>query len=364
MNDKYNFAESKPWLTSWNKASYDRFINERLPELLAERLPLAGYKVEPEENAVRRKTSSYWHGNVQWAPSAGNPATCRVTVTLATAAGTLPLVYKGIFQPDEDGLFEIDGGLRWVAPTATDEYLETAKFSCVGEHLYGLIAGKLGLAPEGLPWDEPLARAWLPLDDWINGFLRARGQYLDETNWLARNTHARRFILLKRDKVYAPGQNGRVCPFETPEGPYIGRIFTPAVGAQIQGDRLVSTDSRPAATLGLSASMLPFMENNDPNRLLMAANMMRQAIVPVNPEQAWVQTGKEPDAAGFWCGRNLLTAFVSWGEGTSEDGIILSESATRRMNDPFPVEIGDRLANRHGAKGVVSQILQPRASPG
>ena len=363
MSDKKTFAETKPWLTPWHKASYDRFINERLPELLAERLPLTGYKVEPEGDSVRKKTAKYWHSDVQWSPSAGNPATCRVTVTLAAAEGALTLVYGGIYQPDEDGLFEIDGELRWVPLTASDEYLETATFACVGEHLYDLIAARLGQAPEGLPWDEPLARAWLPLDRWINDFLRTRGQILDQTNWLARNTHNRRFILLKRDKFYAPGQNGRVCPFETPEGPYIGRVFTPAVGAQIQGDRLVITDPRPAATLGLSASMLPFLENNDPNRLLMAANMLRQAIVPANPEPAWVQTGNEPDATGFWCGRNLLTAFVSWGEGTSEEGIILSESAALRMNDPFPVEPGDKLGNRHGAKGVVSQILPDEQMP-
>jgi hypothetical protein len=363
MSDKSTAPESKPWLTPWHKASYDRFINERLPELLAERLPLAGYSVEPQENAPRRKTIAYWNGDVQWAPSAGNPATCRVTVTLAAASGALPLVYSGIYQPDEDGLFEIDGELRWICPTASDEYLETARMACVGEHLYELIARKLGQAPESLPWDEALARAWLPLDAWINDYLRTRGQVLDQTNWLARNTHNRRFTLLKRDKVYARGQNGRVCPFETPENPNIGGIFTPAVGAQIQGDRLVIIDPRPAATLGLSASMLPFIENNDPNRILMAANMLRQAIVPAHPEPAWVQTGNEPDATGFWCGRNLLTAFVSWGEGTSEDGIILSESAARRLNDPFPVEPGDKLANRHGAFGVVSQILPDEKMP-
>ena len=111
MSDKKTFAETKPWLTPWHKASYDRFINERLPELLAERLPLTGYKVEPEGDSVRKKTAKYWHSDVQWSPSAGNPATCRVTVTLAGAEGALTLVYGGIYQPDEDGLFEIDGKL-------------------------------------------------------------------------------------------------------------------------------------------------------------------------------------------------------------------------------------------------------------
>jgi hypothetical protein len=354
---------TQPWLTPWIKTSYDRFLQERLPELLAQRLPLAGYKVEPEASAIRTRTFAYNYSPVEWAPAADVPATCRVTVTLSAASGLLTLVYPGICQPDADGLFELDGELRWVPPTAANEYLETAEIACVGEHLYDLVAAKLGQAPEGLPWDEALARAWLPLDAWINGFVRARGQYLDQTNWLSRHTHNRRLVLLRRSKVYAPGQNGRVCPFETPEGPYIGQIFTPAVGAQIQDNRLVITDPRPAATLGLSASMLPFIENNDPNRILMAANGLRQAVVPAQAEPAWVQTGCEPDAPGFWTGRNLLTAFVSWGEGTSEDAIILSASAAQRLNDPFPLEVGDKLANRHGAFGVVSQILPDEQMP-
>ena len=76
-----------------------------------------------------------------------------------------------------------------------------------------------------------------------------------------------------------------------------------------------------------------------------------------------MQTGSEPDAPGVWCGRNLLTAFVSWGEATSEDGILLSQSAARRMQDPFPVQVGDKMANRHGAKGVVSAILPDEQMP-
>ena len=51
--------------TPWHKASFDHLLGERLPGLLAERLPLAGYRVEP-----------------------AGPYTCRLTVTIATDAGT------------------------------------------------------------------------------------------------------------------------------------------------------------------------------------------------------------------------------------------------------------------------------------
>lgn len=54
-------------------------------------------------------------------------------------------------------------------------------------------------------------------------------------------------------------------------------------------------DKRPEAALGLGASMVPFLEHDEPNRVLMGINMMRQWTVPPDPEPALVQTGNEPD---------------------------------------------------------------------
>ncbi|HEX9371264.1 MAG TPA: hypothetical protein VF897_09665, partial [Roseiflexaceae bacterium] len=143
----------------------------------------------------------------------------------------------------------------------------------------------------------------------------------------------------------------------------MGRIFTIATGATIRDRRLVVLDDRPIATLGLSASMVPFLEHNDVPRLLMGANMLRQWLIPPDPEPALVQTGREPDAPDLWCGRNLLTAFVSWDGDTFEDGIVISESCARRLGYPRPIEPGDKLSNRHGAKGVVSRILADDQMP-
>ncbi len=325
--------------TPWHKASYDQFLSDSLPQLLGQSLPLAGYQVIE-----------------------GGPAdhTCTVVVELS---GGAQASYPAIPQPDESGVFTIDGGPFVVIPQATHEELDRAEITCVGEQLLAYIRERLGQASNGLSWDAEMLHAWLPLERWVSEFLRANAQPLDDTNWLSRHTHLRRLLVPGREKVVAPGQIGRVCPFETPEGPNIGRVFTIAVGAEIRERRLVVVDERPEASLGLSASMLPFLEHNDPNRLLMAANMMRQGIPHQQPEPAWVQTGLEPEAPNFWCGQNLLTAFVSWGPGTSEDGILLSESAARRMNDPFSVEPGDKLSNRHGSKGVVSYILPDEQMP-
>jgi hypothetical protein len=325
--------------TPWHKASYDQFLTDSLPQLLVERLPLAGYQV------IENKASA---------------DTCTLRIELS---GGVQATYPSIPRPDEAGLFYLNGDPHIVIPLASHEDMVRAEIACAGEQIYAYVQERLGQASNGVNWDAEILRAWLPLDRWVGEFLHATAQPLDTTNWLSRHTHLRRLLVPERQKVVAPGQMGRVCPFETPEGPNIGKVFTIAVGAEIRERRLVVVDARPEASLGLSASMLPFLEHNDPNRLLMATNMLRQGMPLSQPEPAWVQTGLEPDAPDFWCGHNLLTAFVSWGAGTSEDGILLSESAARRMNDPFPVEPGDKISNRHGSKGVVSYILPDDQMP-
>jgi hypothetical protein len=335
--------------TPWHKASYEAFLNERLPALLAERLPLIGYAVE-----------------------ATGTHTCRVTVTLAAAsngcsdrspAAPAPIVTFDLPQPDDSGRFKVGDTYKVVIPLADRAELDQAHIRCVGEQFYDVIAARLGQAPVDLPWDDALARAWLSLDAWGAEFLRDTAQSLDTANWLAEQTHLRSLRLPEGVPVITPGQRGRVCPFETPEGPNIGRILRVALGADIQDGKLVVLDERPQVAMSLSAAMIPFLEHNDPNRTLMGANMLRQWIPQQTPEPAWVQTGNEPDAARFWNGRNLLTAFVSWGAGTFEDGLVVSESCAQRFDAPYPLHIGDKMSNRHGTMGVVAQILPDDAMP-
>jgi len=323
----------------WHKVSFHRFLNERLPELLAERLPLAGYRVE-----------------------AADGPTCRVVLALSSSSGDAELEYN-VPQPSEQGLFKLDGVPRVVVPLASTEDLDAAEIRCVGEQLYEYVEQRLGEAPGDLPWDASLAKAWLPLDAWVNEFLKSTGQVLDDLNWLSRATHLRRIYIPSRQRLFTPGQFGRTCPFETPEGTNIGRILSIALGAEILDGKLIVVDDRPEAALGLTASMVPFLEHSDSNRVLMGVNMMRQQLVPPEPEPALVQTGNEPDAPGFWCGRNLLTAFISWGPETFEDAIVISESCAKRLDFPHPVEPGDKLANRHGSKGTVSRILPDDQMP-
>ena len=160
-----------------------------------------------------------------------------------------------------------------------------------------------------------------------------------------------------------PSYFGRVCPYETPEGPSVGKILSIAVGAEIHDGKLIIVDDRPEAMLGLSASLVPFIEHNDPNHQLMGVNMQRQFYVPPDPEPALVQTGHTFDIDRFWYGRNVLTAFVPWGVDTFEDAILISESCANRFSYPYPVEPGDKFGNRHGSKGCISRIVPDDEMP-
>ena len=327
----------------WHKASYDRFMQERLPQLLADRLPLTGYRC--------LSTAPY---------------TCQVMVAIAADGQEIEVTYAELPQPDEQGVYLIDGGEHTIVPLALGDDLAVSEFHCDGELIFDFMAERLGIAPTDLAWTADLLRTWLPLDRWLREFMQNHpaAQWLDSTNWLARQTHLRRLVGVNRQRFALAGQLGRVCPFEMPEGPNLGRIPSIAVGAAIHEGKLVIVDERPATGLGLSASMIPCLEHSDANRLLMGANMLRQWLPYAEPEPALVQSGNEPAVPDFWCGRNLLTAFIPWGGDTVEDGIVHSESGAQRLsNIDHQVEPGDKLSNRHGSKGVVSRILPDTQMP-
>jgi len=193
-------------------------------------------------------------------------------------------------------------------------------------------------------------------------------QYMEQTNPLTGITHKRRLSALGpggltreragfevRDVHYS--HYGRVCPIETPEGPNIGLISSPAMYARVNDlgfletpyikvengkitsevqfldanqeenyiiaqanvsydenititDELVFArhqgeflqvkpedvqflDVSPQQIVSASASLIPFLEHDDANRALMGSNMQRQAVPLMNPEVPVVGTGME-----------------------------------------------------------------------
>ena len=351
----------------WHKISWDAFVQKGLPELLADRVSLAGYRVVSVDEY-----------------------TCELHLAIQ---GGQEIVYNNIPQPDDWGRFKVDGFFRTVVPAPTEVDLARAEIRCVGEQLRDYIAERLENMPELL---GNAVETWLPLGDWIHTFFTEEptSQYLQATNLQDMYVHLRRVTLIPIigeadggiENCYHPSHDGRVCPYCTPEGPNLARILEVAQGATIRNGKLVIEDDAPEKRLGIGASVVPFLEHNDTNRVLMGVNMMRQWIGAPSPDMqrdeqgAWhayhaqydghvesepalVQTGCEPNDPYFWTGYNLLTAFMAWNGDAHEDAVVISESAANRMMLPNRVAPGDKLSNRHGFKGCVSRIVRDDEMP-
>jgi DNA-directed RNA polymerase subunit beta len=72
-------------------------------------------------------------------------------------------------------------------------------------------------------------------------------------------------------------------------------------------------DVAPNQIVGLSASLIPFLEHDDANRALMGSNMQRQAVPLIRPEQPIVGTGLEAKAA-----RDARVQILAEGDGIVE----------------------------------------------
>jgi len=342
--------------------SFRDFIQRRLPEALAKVIPLTDYMAD-------------WTGDGKGG------------VTFYVGDNGPRLTFSDLPFPREDGSFTAGSG-RCVVMTASSNDLEKAEIKAVGEQLMDAIAPRLVAPPNGGTWDEDLLRAWFPLDRWLEELLRGPGmpssQWLDVTNPVARATHLRRIVILGGDysvsywpgdryrnydmvggdASFHPSQIGRVDPLETPEGPNTGRVFTLARGADVRDGKIVPAPDHAEGTLGLSSSLVPLLCHNDTTRQLLGANMIRQAVPPDAPEWPLVRSGLEPEDGSGFLGVNFLTAFLPWKGMTYEDAIVVSESAAKRLaSAPWVAEVGDKLSNRHGSKGVIGAVLPDAEMP-
>jgi len=91
---------------------------------------------------------------------------------------------------------------------------------------------------------------------------------------------------------------GNIDTLDTPEGPNVGIVQQLTVDAYITSARgLIATkdikEGEDSGLLSTTSSQIPFVENNDGNRVMFGCNQSRQAIPLKNPEPPMIQTGYE-----------------------------------------------------------------------
>nr|BAL52679.1 DNA-directed RNA polymerase subunit beta [uncultured prokaryote] len=130
-------------------------------------------------------------------------------------------------------------------------------------------------------------------------------QWLDKTNPLAEIAHKRKITFCglhgisnlegNHEKIperqIHPSHYRCICPVETPESEKVGLNLHLAADAKVdlQQNKLQAG----TLSLGVSASLIPFISHNDPNRALMAAKNMKQALPLLKLDPPLVQTGWE-----------------------------------------------------------------------
>ncbi|MHC5004078.1 MAG: DNA-directed RNA polymerase subunit beta, partial [Planctomycetota bacterium] len=81
------------------------------------------------------------------------------------------------------------------------------------------------------------------------------------------------------------------------EGPVLARVSGDL--AQVAADEVQFVDISPKQIVGVSASLIPFLEHDDANRALMGSNMQRQAVPLIDVEPPVVATGMERVAGDY-----------------------------------------------------------------
>jgi len=116
-----------------------------------------------------------------------------------------------------------------------------------------------------------------------------------------------------------------IAPADTPmdkQGRLVGEMVLVRRGGDfihVAPEQVDFVDVSPKQMVGVSASLIPFLEHNDANRALMGSNMQRQAVPLLTTEPPIVATGMEEHVA-----RNSGMVVVA-----EEDGVVTYVSADR-----------------------------------
>lgn len=105
---------------------------------------------------------------------------------------------------------------------------------------------------------------------------------------------------------------------------------------EVNAHQVNYVDAGPLQQFSLAPRLIPFLQHDDANRVLMSCSAMRQALPLAEKEPPWITTGYEAaladDKGNPWTyGRNLLVAYMPFRGLNFEDAVVVSESAARKL---------------------------------
>ena len=176
----------------------------------------------------------------------------------------------------------------------------------------------------------------------------------DGTKWLT--------VVDEKQETIAPG-GGDAYP--EPDGRFLVRRGQDKVEA-VNPEEFTLVDRYRAQFLGIGANLIPFVQHDDNNRVMMGAKNMKQALPLLRPEPPLIRTGREAPAArlsghAVYAGKSgvveRVTAseiVVKTGEGEDEtdeywfDPLRPTAAGTVRLHRPL-VKPGDRVFKGPGS---------------
>ena len=123
---------------------------------------------------------------------------------------------------------------------------------------------------------------------------------------------------------------------------------------EVPPDKVDYVDVSPKQIVGISASLIPFLEHDDANRALMGANMQRQAVPLLRTEAPMVGTGMEGLVAS---NSNLMLRARKGGTVTYVDSSLIIVD-----DEEYPLtkyrSLNERTCQNHRPRVVLDQVVE------
>lgn len=162
-----------------------------------------------------------------------------------------------------------------------------------------------------------------------------------------------------------PSYFGNIDPLDTPEGENIGIVQQLSVDAMITSARGLFkskplSDNEGSGMLSTSCSMIPFIENNDGARIIMAANQARQMLPLKNPEPPVIKSGYEGILTGVLSNNFIKKApcYSKILKVTNDSILIVCKDGSKKQIDLTPVHL------RSGTGRDTLSIFIPKVKEG